>query len=146
MGIDYWDPHPARGAWVRVHLGERRKLHTPEESKGGPFLADLQDTCVTHMHFRDGAVDVLRDSWREPRPEARVGRDLWIGFTCFLAKGSDAEVVLPKRRIRPKGPPAVDDDWGGVITRVETSAGLDRTALVASLTVAGIERVRLGAA
>ena len=79
--FDCCEPHPARGAWARVHVDWRMTiLFSPKEASGGPELTTLAATRVTQMLYADGTADVLRDSWREPRPRSRMA-GLWVGTT-----------------------------------------------------------------
>ena len=71
---------------------------------------------------------------------------MWTGTTWFFVRGADQEVGVPRKRLRTKGPPAEDVLETEVLRKLRTGAGIDREALVNSLSCAGVERTKLAAA
>ncbi|MCP4242184.1 MAG: hypothetical protein GY772_16640, partial [bacterium] len=73
-------------------------------------------------------------------------REAWLGATWFFLRGSE-EVPGPRlKRMRAKGIPEATHDELELMKKLRTGAGIDRGALVSSLSVAGIERAQLAAA
>ncbi len=115
---------------------------------GGPKPDDLSDVRITQVEYRDGTADAIRDNWRE-RGECAVApkvRDMWIGTTWFILRGSDEVAGPARKRMRVKGIPAATKEELEIMKKLRTGAGIDRGALVVSLSVAGIERMQLAAA
>ena len=142
---DYWDPHPARGAWVRVHVAARRALFDPRGGAEGPDPATLSGVRVTHVQYSDGSADVVRDDWTEATEQACL-LEPWVGETWFFHTGVSPEPTPFRKRMRAKGAPVLEVDEVAVMKKLRTGAGIDRTALVDSLSTAGVERQRIAAA
>ena len=66
---DYWNYHPQRKAWARVHVLQRRTSFEPWEFgrdsvEQGPVLQDLLPKRVTlKTYVADSSQDVVRDEW-----------------------------------------------------------------------------------
>ena len=95
--LDYWEPIPARDAWVRHHVWKRRGLFVPGQTRDGPSLDELDDCRVTQYTFEGGVRDATRDSWRGDHPH-RMLQEEWVGETWFFLKDK-APRENPGRRV-----------------------------------------------
>ena len=158
---DYWDYHPSKGAWARVHVRRRRETFEPwefgeESADGGPKLQELSPKRVTMKKYtRDETQDVVRDEWcrvvegenQEKDTAHKVEKETWTGLTWFYLKDAEAdEAALPRRRLRGKrADPSLErglEVWRDLMT----SAEVGRDSLARNLTASGQEKTKLMAA
>ena len=85
---DYWETSKDGNTtiWTRHHLKPRKALFSPEDSKGGPKLSNLQPKRATKVLFDGISHKVIDDIWTEPQNNRELLDQKWTGTTTFWEK------------------------------------------------------------
>ena len=82
---DYWQIDPLRRELVRYHKETRKGYHDMSQAKVPIPKEKLQDQRETHVEYKNGKMELLKDNWRTAKKNTILD-GFWKGKTVYKIK------------------------------------------------------------